>query len=396
MPSTLSWLDHDAEARDRMHRVLALFEERDTMDELGLGAIRDSFSDLLFPGTSTIQTRLRYFLIVPWLYRHLEDEGVPSSQVVQRARDMELDISASLMAADPDQEGIFGRTAGRSLKTLPSAIYWAGMATWGIRRFNGTRARYHQVMDLLHRRRAALADADEARDGAHGVTWDPALPAAPDDFPGVPTLELRRAESEYLQDRVGHSCRGSLMAELFLRHNEMGGDAPWEHPAAGSFPAPIQVLLRQARLFAGAMHGAALLYNLLLSRAAGRETRIADYEEALGRWRSDLDVGELARWNRDELWQAADQSTHRITPQARRFVESWIDLVVDRDGRVAGDLEAERLVRSRERLMKGARSRLENTRLLEQWGGASGADRFTYRWSDVTTLCTDLYRGLGA
>ena len=35
MTLTLSWIDHDQQARDRMERILALFEERDTRDELG-------------------------------------------------------------------------------------------------------------------------------------------------------------------------------------------------------------------------------------------------------------------------------------------------------------------------------------------------------------------------
>ncbi len=68
MNSTLAWLDRDSAARDRSLRVLALFKETDTRDELGLGAIRDAIADQLFPGTSTIQTRLRYFLFVPWIY----------------------------------------------------------------------------------------------------------------------------------------------------------------------------------------------------------------------------------------------------------------------------------------------------------------------------------------
>ena len=78
MPSTLAWLDHDAEARDRTRRILALFQEEGTRDQLGLGGIRDSLSDLLFPGTSTIQTRLRYFLLVPWVYERLEEDAVPA------------------------------------------------------------------------------------------------------------------------------------------------------------------------------------------------------------------------------------------------------------------------------------------------------------------------------
>ena len=37
MTALLAWVDHDAAARQRMHQVLALFRERDTRDELGIG-----------------------------------------------------------------------------------------------------------------------------------------------------------------------------------------------------------------------------------------------------------------------------------------------------------------------------------------------------------------------
>jgi hypothetical protein len=72
MSSTLTWLDHDAAARDRSLRILALFREQETRDELGIGGIRDAIAEPLFPGTSTIQTRLRYMLFVPWIYQDLE------------------------------------------------------------------------------------------------------------------------------------------------------------------------------------------------------------------------------------------------------------------------------------------------------------------------------------
>lgn len=76
--STLAWIDFDEAERQRAQRIMALFQERDSRDELGLGAIRDSISDHLFPGTSTIQTRLRYMLFVPWIFRSLKfDKRVP-------------------------------------------------------------------------------------------------------------------------------------------------------------------------------------------------------------------------------------------------------------------------------------------------------------------------------
>ena len=60
MPSSLAWIDHDSKARERTLRILSLFQEKGSRDELGLGSVRDSFADQFFPGTSTIQTRLRY------------------------------------------------------------------------------------------------------------------------------------------------------------------------------------------------------------------------------------------------------------------------------------------------------------------------------------------------
>ena len=66
MLSALTWIDHDPATRERTLRILSLFQKRDSREELGLVAIRDSFADRLFPGTSTIQTRLRYMFFVPW------------------------------------------------------------------------------------------------------------------------------------------------------------------------------------------------------------------------------------------------------------------------------------------------------------------------------------------
>ena len=87
--SSLAWIDFDETERQRAQRIMALFQERETRDELGLGAIRDSIADHLFPGTSTIQTRLRYMLFIPWLYRALEKREVPEAQLRTEARDTE-------------------------------------------------------------------------------------------------------------------------------------------------------------------------------------------------------------------------------------------------------------------------------------------------------------------
>ena len=108
MPSTLTWIDHDPTARERAFRILSLFQEKESRDELGLGAVRDSIADFLFPGTSTIQTRLRYMLFVPWVYCELEKSRKPPPTFVAKARQMEMALVEPLLQGD-DHGGAFGR-----------------------------------------------------------------------------------------------------------------------------------------------------------------------------------------------------------------------------------------------------------------------------------------------
>ena len=42
MQATLTWLDLTASDRDKMRRVLDLFKEQGTLDEMGLGSLRDA------------------------------------------------------------------------------------------------------------------------------------------------------------------------------------------------------------------------------------------------------------------------------------------------------------------------------------------------------------------
>lgn len=91
--SALSWIDFDQADRDRTRRIMDLFSEKEARDELGLGSVRDAISDLLFPGTSTIQTRLRYMMFVPWLYRQAARAGGRTDL----ARRLEIQLITALL-----------------------------------------------------------------------------------------------------------------------------------------------------------------------------------------------------------------------------------------------------------------------------------------------------------
>ena len=212
MPSSLAWIDHDSAARERTLRILSLFQEKESRDELGLGSIRDSFADQLFPGTSTIQTRLRYMLFVPWIYHSLEEKRLPAESFAIQADKLERDLVQPLMDSG-DQAGVFGKTAGKGLKRLPSSVYWAGLGAWGIRLTPFSQDEYHRRIDETYRYRNALKvvekdakvrgdDIDlEQRNTA--LTWHPRLPVPPKDFPSKVDFALCTDEAKFILDRSG-------------------------------------------------------------------------------------------------------------------------------------------------------------------------------------------------
>ena len=170
MTSSFTWLDYSENDRQKMQDVLDQLGERTTRDELGIGGIRDAFADLLFPGTTTIQTAAKYFLFVPWMYVQLEQKNVPSKDVLAIVRKFEVELSKTLSAAaaedvDEDVHGIIGRRAGENLKRTASSVYWQGLLQWGIRRFSGSQDGYHRSLDKLYLRRNGRAESKAEFDG---------------------------------------------------------------------------------------------------------------------------------------------------------------------------------------------------------------------------------------
>src|SRR5688572_32609388 len=97
--SSFAWLDFSESDRQKALDVIDLFREKGTVDELGIGTIRDAIADVLFPGTSTIMTRAKYYLFVPWIYVRHEKKKTPSNEIAQRARADEIALIGALIDA---------------------------------------------------------------------------------------------------------------------------------------------------------------------------------------------------------------------------------------------------------------------------------------------------------
>ncbi len=243
----LSWHDHDSSSKDRTKRILALFNERESRDELGLGAIRDSFSDILFPGTSTIHTRLRYMLIIPWVFQYIEAQGVSSREFPIRVDQLERELINVLHTSASDEEwGLFGGSVGSSLKRLPSEVYWGALGWWKIRLHPVSITRYGQELDAVRAYRKRLGqqtgqDSDDRGDTefSRSHMWHAGLPAPPSEFPDVLDIRMRREESQYIQERLKSTHSECLLTHLARHCDPSDVEYPWMHPEYASFTKMI-------------------------------------------------------------------------------------------------------------------------------------------------------------
>lgn len=395
MGSALAWLDYSEYERRKALDVISLFRERETVDQLGVGSVRDALAERFFPGTSTIQTRARYFLFVPWIYRDLERLRTSSDRIAHQARQREIDLIEALERGG-ESEGIIGTESGAGLKQLPSSIYWSGLAVWGIRRFPGSQSQYHRSLDRYYEtlRPSLRTDDGEPALGGERTKWHSNLPEQPADFLESTTHSLQNHEAEYLRERIVTSAPGTLMAHL-ADHGDIGdAELPWNDPAVDSSPQKAEV--DHARNFSEAIYGASLLYNLMLARASENQSWIDNYAERFGEWAAALGSASarFAAWDRPGFWDLVLQANPRVPARTRLFVDAWLDLLNACDpASLADHSRAKTLIRDREEALKGPRAKLHNPHALQTWTGASGTRQLDFRWRIARRLLVDIAGG---
>ncbi len=368
--------------------VVNLFREQDTRDELGTGTIRDGLADMLFPGTSTVQTRARYFLFIGWMYRQLEERTLNSGEVGRLARREEIRL-IDVLADSDDPEGTIGIQARARLERLASNIYWQGLGSWGIRLYPGSQEQYHRAIAT-----GLFAGDDEGVRGASSG-WHSGLPAPPGGFPNDVSMALTEEEGAYLSERIISHHPTTLLAWLVAHgRREDWVEFVWEHPQLDEFPARQTELISHARIFSEVFHGAALLYNLMLAEMTAREDWASGYRLRLADWGSVIAAreDELQSWSLKRFWEILDSGHVRYSRAARyQYVEPWVGLV-RQEGAAAieSSAAARALVRTREAVVKRGRARLTNPGARALWQGESGTRQLSFRWPTAQTQIDDI------
>ena len=396
-PAVLAWLDHSEADQRRAREIVRLFLQPESRDELGLGRIRDALSDTLFPGTSFLLTRARYLLFVPWLYREGTRLGHGGPRLTQWVEKRERRLIVALHRGG-DLQGLIGRNVGAEVRILPSTIYWNTLRRFGILRREGTEGQVAGLRQVAHPQDEATEFLEQS-----DAVWAPSIPSPSDDFFDLACCDfsLTHDEATWLAERIVAAVPDSLLQFLVSRGKSHSDRTVyvWEDPEAVAAEGPVREALDEARRFSVAMHGAALLYNLLLAERAEEmglsthEGRRDQYRSLLDEWQEDFRAIDAGAWDLNGLWALVAAQGRPAALPTRSFVSEWVDLARNSGGQVADNGEARELIRNRERVQKRGQARLINEKLMRQWGGASGSGRLNFRWPVVRRILNEIVDG---
>lgn len=397
MASTIAWLDTSADEQRAVRELIALFAQPGTIDELGLGQIRDVMSNALFPGTSVLLTRARYLLLVPWAFLGARTPGRSTAELRAHA-DRSQRVLIETLRGSGQVHGVIGGRVGTTVKTLPSTVYWNALLTFGILRSD-------VAPEALSAARQERDDAEELASRLRD-DWHPTIPPVPAGFPYTLEggLDLTASEAAWLRERVLESVPGTLLSHLVAADHSPDASSlfPWRDPVSATVSGTAAHVLRHAHLFSMAMQGATRLYGVLVAQAyeaAGFntvESPMEKHRDAYLAWARTVDDERhlLEAWDQDDFWRLVLERNPRVAPPTQRFVQAWVARVLDGTAAAIHDGGSRRLVAERERAVKRNQARLTNPKLLGVWGGGAGGGALDFRWPTIKTIVTDIHQGL--
>lgn len=134
--ASIGWIDFSRKDRNRVSSILDLLRPEGQVDELGIGTIRDGLANTMFPGISTIQTRAKYFFIIPYILRDFLQLPVADRKKkspITYLENEEYEVMWDLAEKYNHQEGhgVIGiskyRARREKIARRPSEIYWNGL-----------------------------------------------------------------------------------------------------------------------------------------------------------------------------------------------------------------------------------------------------------------------------
>lgn len=395
----LGWIDFSKSERNKVLSVLESLSESGTLDELGIAPIRDGFANLFFPGTSTIQTRAKYFMIVPYALKDLEyGKEINPNRMLRTFNEVERKCGEMLLENSEDTDGIIGSRSlaqNRWVKRTPADIYWAGLRNYGI--FTGgalSLTEYIRAMCAMKNQKSTLVKLGNHNDNAEADDWDDKdagelfrmqfwkIPTYQNEWMDDLSIKLSKDEGKFLKQQIITSFPESMMAYI-LRNDMVDIFACRSFREIDSviqiFPEQIQNDYVLAYDFSSFLFVLRTVYNLIVSDNKN-ERAIALWEELKPELVSYAAVDLESIFSRLNVYRNAKLCS---------FLRKSLELMKKSD---LEGMKAE--IRRREREIKTTRAKTLHPGEFDPKAWFSGGE-LDYRFGNAKVIISDIFESEG-
>ena len=397
-------VNFNTEEKKRVAKMMQLLQESEAIEELGIGRVRDHFSNTLFPGTSTLQHHAKYFVVMPSLYYHTAFKSRKFQNLAEVSRyikEAEVQITRQMAKWDNNQintteTGITGINTlkdalndyNKYVKYDPAYIYGSGLARYGIIPDTGVE---RLILELNKKHfadphnKGALKSEDTTED-AGDLTGDKQViktcGESYDFFNGkTMSLALTEKEASFMKDRIHSSCDGTMLAYLIDSKYELPeriGYFEIEELLSELDPRVVNVY-KKSVLFSKLMHLIDWRFNYSYFDSFGNtdEAEVCkdEYEKLLVEYKEVI--------LNEGTFKALFDYTRSIDMMLTEFCEACYKAIIGGE-----PTRVDQLVKAREHTVKRERSKIGNSAYKNQGRGKPLPN--TFRWETVRTMVNEI------
>lgn len=407
----IGWIDFSEADRKKMKQAMSLIRPEGQLDELGIGRIRDGIANMLFPGISTIQTRAKYFFIVPYIMRDffflpLKEKIKKNGSRYLEDRQHEIKNILREKYYGQSNTGIIGITKSKNerISRTPAEIYWVGINTFECIDAGGLSMSSYlqnmQYIDFGPKSKSKSEEMDDDFDAGIDLNHHIWVPKAPNDWKENIDIQLTQSESDFLEDKLkdlqNPVLRNTVLQQVFHHNGLMQSllnSNNFAQFARSAYNLPnIEQELREnlilAHDFAYVIDGAHILYNHLLQRYFFPDIYNNEFLDEWKDWYEYLSE-EMIDFEGFQI-----NSLNEWLSNKNGFENNWWNLI--KEGKPFDELDIEalyRLVRNREYAAKGTKARLQNSIQMFsemkpfKWIGLRPLE---YRFSNAKRIVVDI------
>jgi hypothetical protein len=409
--SSLGWIDFSDTDKQKVMKVIEMLQPDSTVDELGVGVVRNALSDAMFPGITTIMTRAKYFFIVPRILQSYISKPLKNITIREFLRLEENEIMQTLAEQNnfDEEKRIIGVSVAKQNQNLPkrnwkelirkpSTIYWNGIRTYSIYQGDYSLSNLLDIIDGKSHHdfkfgyQAADGETSDDRDAEANEKINFSLPDYSKNWKKEVKIELTPLEANFFKHKVIDKDPQILLSKVlktrdfsneFIRAKSFQDMC--EMPFVKVMDSDTQNIIFTARDFWKIMYGAHIRYNIILHSRHGSESFQEECEDKWADWMEDMKEFKWDLFNRDLMWGITKQHS-KVKRFTENFINNWMDKIQNRN---FNTVDIDNLVELQEKNNKSSRSKL-NPQSDEKYNKWIGIQQMNFRFGNARTIVNDI------